>query len=77
MNIFVFENVLYDYTGGMAVIAANDLQEAQMYAFKEFGDHPSLADFLEVEPDFNTPAGTYPAGEGVNPGVLHYVHGGG
>jgi hypothetical protein len=79
MNMYVFEDVLWDYTSGMVVIAAEDLVEAQVIAFEEYnyrkGD--TLADFLEKQGGFNKADGVYPLAAGVNKGVLHSVHGGG
>lgn len=79
MKMFVFEDVLWDYTSGMVVIAAEDLLEAQVIAYEEYnyrkGD--TLADFLERQGGFALAAGVYPLAEGVNKGVLHSVYGGG
>lgn len=79
MQIYVFEDVLCDYTRGMAVIAAESLEQAQALAFKEFGWHDTLEEFLERggESGFQRPTGVYPMLEPVPAGVLHHVHGGG
>lgn len=77
MQMFIFEDVLVDYTGGMAVIAAQDLQAAQALAFAKFGHRGTLEQFLEEQDGFNTPAGQYAVADGVVPGVLHHVFGGG
>jgi len=79
MNMFVFEDVLWDYTSGMVVIAAEDLLEAQMFAYEAFNYRKDdmLADFLEKQGGFALAAGVYPLAAGVNKGVLHSVHGGG
>lgn len=77
--MFVFEDVLWDYSG-MVVIAAEDLQEAQMMAFQEYDYRPwrTLADFLEQWAGFKEAAGEYPLAAGFNQaGILHSVHGGG
>lgn len=79
VKMFVFEDVLWDYTSGMVLIAAEDLQEAQVFAFNEFNYRKeyTLADFLEQQAGFKDPAGVYPLAAGANKGVLHSVHGGG
>ena len=79
MNMYVFEDVLWDYTSGMVVIAAEDLLEAQMFAYEAFNyrKENTLADFLEQQAGFNLADGVYPLAAGVNKGVLHSVHGGG
>ena len=79
MFIYVFEDVLQDYTSGMVVIAAEDLQEAQVIASKEFNwkKQITLADFLEQQPGFKVASGMYTlASDGIK-GVLHSVYGGG
>jgi hypothetical protein len=79
MNMYVFQDVLRDYTSGMVVIAAEDLVEAQVIAYGQYnyriGD--TLADFLERQGGFTLAAGVYPLAPGVNKGVLHSVYGGG
>lgn len=80
MYMFVFENVLCDYTDGMALIAAPDLQTAQELAFERFGFHwqeTTVEQFLDKETGFQQPTGRYPLTEGSLPGVLHHVYGGG
>ena len=79
MNMYVFEKVLPNYFFGLVVIAAEDLQEAQMIAFKEFNWRKdfTLADFLGYQPGFKTAAGVYALAPGVSCGLLHSVHGGG
>ena len=79
VKMFVFEDVLWDYTSGMVVIAAEDLQEAQVIAFKEYNYRKeyTLADFLEQQPGFKLATGMYTLATGGIKGVLHSVHGGG
>ena len=76
MNIYVFGNVLEDYTPGQAVIAAETLEQAQALACEKFGFGDTVENFLAEEPGFCMPTGTYPT-SGVEAGVLHYVYGGG
>lgn len=78
LQMFVFEEVLYDYTDGMAMIAEYSLEDAQALAFEQFA-HPNdntLEEFLNRDPGFRKPAGVYTLLEG-SPGVKHYVYGGG
>jgi len=79
MNMYVFEDVLWDYTSGMVVIAAEDLLEAQMFAYEAFNyrKENTLEDFLEQQAGFNLADGVYPLAPTVHKGVLHSVHGGG
>ena len=79
MFIFVFEDVLTDYTSGMAVIAAESLRQAQELAHAEFGGRfDTLEQFLEDDDGegFRRETACYPT-QGVSAGVLHYVYGGG
>jgi hypothetical protein len=80
MKMFVFEDVLVDYTAGIAMIVAEDLAAAQTFAYEEFGDFErhrgiDLAGFLERQEGFAAPAGKYDV-VGVEPGIKHYVYGG-
>lgn len=77
MYMFVFDNVLQDYTLGMALISASDLESAQQIAFKRFGYSSTLEKFLDSNPGFRKPAGQYPLASDTEPGVMHYVYGGG
>lgn len=77
MFIFVFEDVLSDYTGGMAVIAAESQRHAQELAHAEFGRRfDKLEEFLNEEAGFLQEVSCYPT-QGVPAGVLHHVYGGG
>lgn len=49
MFVFVFEDVLIDYSAGMAVIVANDLQRAQKMAYEKFGVRESYEQFMASE----------------------------
>ena len=77
LKMFVFEQVLQDYTDGMAMVVAENLEEAQAMAFEQFSwPSLSLAEFME-RGGWAEPAGVYPLGEGVAKGVAHHVYGGG
>ena len=79
LNMYVFEDVLWDWTSGMVLIAAEDLQDAQQIAYQEYNYRKDniLEDFLEQQGGFKEAAGVYPLAPGANKGVLHSVHGGG
>lgn len=77
MYMFVFDDVLQDYTSGMALISASDLESAQQIAFKRFGCSSTLEKFLDSDPGFRKPVGQYPLPSDTEPGVMHYVYGGG
>ena len=75
MFIYVFEDVLIDYTAGLVVIRAESLEQAQELARVEFGRWDSMDKFLANEDGFVTPAGCYPVPYD-EARVLHYVYGG-
>ena len=80
MNLYVFEEVLTDYTDGMVMIAEHTLEDAQAIAFEQFGHKwrdNTLEEFLQNQEGFRVPTGVYPLAENVKPGVLHFVYGGG
>jgi len=70
MNLYIINEVLSDYTSGMAVIAAESKEHARELFIKEFGeyyakDFDKYAEFKVIE-GVNHPAG-----------VVDYVYGGG
>ena len=72
-NLYIIEEVLFDYTAGMAVICAPSLERCREIFVKEFSCD-ELADF-----DSSINKGDYKVIEGVNKeeGVVSYVYGGG
>ena len=74
MNLYIINDVLFDYTGGMVVIAAESIVRAGVIFMNndEFGGN--LAEF-----DAAIIRGAYKVIEGVNhpEGVVSYVKGGG
>ena len=73
MNIYVINEVLYDCTSGMAVIAASDLSECRAIFEKNF--RLEIDEFDEaIKNDCYT---VVPAGDGVQAHVISYVVGGG
>jgi pyocin large subunit-like protein len=70
MNLYILENVLHDYTSGMAVIAAETKDAARVIWIEEFSeyhakDFDEYAEFKVIE-GVNHPAG-----------MVSYVFGGG
>lgn len=72
MNLYIINQVLYDYTSGMCVIAAESEEQCRQIFFERFGhsgddmdDYDSVATFTVIE-GVNHPAG-----------VVDYVRGGG
>jgi len=70
MKLFIINNVLSDYTSGMAVIAAESKEQCREFFIKEFSEYHSrdfdeFGKFTVIE-DVKVPAG-----------VVEYVYGGG
>jgi hypothetical protein len=70
MNLYIINEVLSDYTSGMAVIAAESKEQCREFFIKEFADYyakefDTCAEFTVIE-GVNHPAG-----------VVQYVYGGG
>lgn len=73
MNIYVINEVLYDYTSGMAVIAASDLSQCRAIFQQDFAlDLPEFDSAIE-----NDWYKVIPAGDGVEAGTISHVYGGG
>jgi hypothetical protein len=70
MNLYILNDVLYDYTAGMAVIAAESRDAARAIFVEEFPSSGSGEDFDTAH---------WQVIEGVNhpAGVVSYVYGGG
>ena len=70
MNLYILNEVLADYTAGMAVIAAESKDAARVIWIEEFGDYHAS--------DFDKHA-KFTVIEGVNhaPGMVSYCWGGG
>lgn len=75
MNLYIINEVLYDYTDGMAVIAASSLNRCRELFAEEFGYSNSRM----KEYDESIKDGSYKVLEVVNQeeGVVSYVYGGG
>jgi len=78
MNLYVFQEVLTDYTSGMAIIAAETIEQAHQIAYAEFSwsEDEDIPAFLTRESGFRVPVETYSVGSDVVRGVRHVVWGG-
>ena len=81
MNLYILNDVLYDYTSGMAVIAAECTEHCRQIFIEEFG-RPGDNDYAvtrnqELQKEFDT--ADVKVIENVNhpSGVVSYVYGGG
>lgn len=75
MNLYIINNVLYDYTAGMCVIAAESMSHCEQIFMEQFG---SVAfNIEERQKEFNE--APIKVIENVNhpDGVVSYVYGGG
>jgi hypothetical protein len=54
MNLYIFEGVLCDWSGGMSVIAADSLDRALALATEEYGEY-----YVTGELDWKYPTGVY------------------
>ena len=56
MNLYIINEVLYDYTSGMCVIAAESMPRCEQVFMKEFA--PGESDYIKenMQKDFNTAA---------------------
>ena len=79
MNLYIIQDVLFDYTSGMAVIAAPNLERCrQLFKDKFCRDDEWLYD--TIMPDYDeaiqTKAYKVVSVVGQDEGVVSYVHGG-
>ena len=78
MNLYIINEVLYDYTDGMCVIAAESLPQCEQIFMKEFGD--STSDYIKEckQKEFNNAKITVIESVGLDEaGIVEYVYGGG
>jgi hypothetical protein len=75
MNLYIFKNVLFDYTPGMAVIAASSLERARELFAEEFGFSQSALD--EFDEAIKNESYTVLSVVDREEGVVDYVYGGG
>jgi hypothetical protein len=71
MKLYIISDVLRDYSAGMVVIAANDLEDCRNIYQEKFG---TAYDFDQsIKKEYYTELNV----SDVNPGVIDYVYGGG
>ena len=78
MNLYIINEVLYDYTDGMCVIAAESLSRCEQIFMKEFGN--STSDYLKERKQKEFNEATIKVIENVpyeKEEVVSYVYGGG
>lgn len=81
MNLYILNDVLYDYTSGMCVIAAESIPHCKQIFIKEFGSDGgteyAVSRNEELQKEFDT--AEIKVIENVNhpEGVVSYVYGGG
>ena len=78
MNLYILNDVLYDYTPGMAVIAAESMEQCKELFMAEFC-YSGASDYVKggYEADFNTAIVKVIEGVNYAAGVVSYVYGGG
>ena len=78
MNLYILNDVLHDYTAGMAVIAAESMEQCGQIFMEEFC-HSNDSDFVKEcrQEDFNTAEVKVIEGVNYAAGVVSYVYGGG
>jgi len=76
MNLYIINEVLYDYTAGMCVIAAESMARCEQLFMKEFGIG---SDYFrnEAQREFNQAAIKVIENVNYPEGVVSYVYGGG
>jgi hypothetical protein len=81
MNLYIINDVLYDYTAGMCVIAAESMPQCETIFIDEFGSDGGTEYAVtrneKLQKEFNT--ANIKVIENVNhpAGVVSYVYGGG
>ena len=78
MNLYILNDVLHDYTAGMAVIAAESMEQCKELFMAEFC-YSGNPDWVksQYEEDFNTAIVKVIEDVPCAAGVVSYVHGGG
>lgn len=74
MNLYILNEVLYDYTDGMCVIAAESMSQCEQIFMKEFGND---YDKEERQEEFNSAKIKVIENINHSEGVVSYVYGGG
>jgi hypothetical protein len=77
MNLYIVNNVLYDYTDGMVVIAASSLERCRELFLEEFGFPRPAERMREFDEAVAGGAVTVLKVVGRKEGIVSYVYGGG
>lgn len=79
MNLYIINEVLYDYTDGMAVIAADSIERCRELYELEFANSEYRKVQVMEEYDAAISYGHFKVlqVQGVNEGIVSYVYGGG
>jgi len=77
MNLYILNEVLYDYTDGMCVIAAESMPQCEELFMKEFGWEDNDQHNQAIQKEFNS--APIKVIENINhpEGIVSYVYGGG
>lgn len=77
MNLYIINEVLYDYTDGMCVIAAESMPRCEELFMKEFGWKDNDQHNQAIQKEFNS--APIKVIENINhpEGIVSYVYGGG
>ena len=77
MNLYILNEVLYDYTDGMCVIAAESMPRCEELFMKEFGWEDNDQHNQAIQKEFNE--APIKVIENINheEGIVSYVYGGG
>ena len=77
MNLYIINEVLYDYTAGMCVIAAESMGRCEQLFMKEFGWLDNSQYNQQLQKEFNE--APIKVIENINheEGIVSYVYGGG
>ena len=78
MNLYILNDVLYDYTSGMCVIAAESLSQCKTLFMEEFGSKCD-SEWINKNRQQEFDNADIKVIEGVNhpAGIVDYVYGGG
>ena len=77
MNLYIIEDILSDYTFGMAVIAAPSLERCRELFVAEFIAYSDARELSEYDNAIENGAYKVLSVVGQPEGVVSYVHGGG
>lgn len=81
MKLYILKEVLYDYTPGMCIIAAESISQCEQIFMEEFGYYYADGEKVrdeQVQKEFNNAKVTIIESVGLDEaGIVEYVYGGG